>query len=101
MCDRLSPSNGLCAPLACVVKGGLKQIGCGQAAIGPPPLGQLEDLSWCGEMTERVDAPNTLAQGKISWQHHVWPVERDDQKPLHGPGPDAWNGRELRLDVLI
>ena len=52
-------------------------------------------------MVELVHGPDSLAQGQVTGQHDVLPVQGEDQRALHGPRPDPGNEGELRDDLLI
>jgi hypothetical protein len=66
-----------------------EQVHDGQAAVGPPRLGDLQHLLVAGQLVEPVDAPDRPAQRQVALQDHVVTVESDDQEALHRPRADA------------
>ena len=92
------------------VEGGREQVAGRQAAIGPPLLGDGQDLLLRGEVIEPIGGLDGLAKREIAWQDDVFTLQRDEEGALHGPRANARmavssvisssSGRWLRTSVF-
>jgi hypothetical protein len=73
------------------LEGGGEQVTGGQAAVGPPLLGDGYHLLLRGEMAELVGGLDGLAQREVTGQDDVFSLQRDEQGTLDGPRADARN----------
>lgn len=83
------------------VQGGGEQVAGREAAVGPPFVSYGEDLLLGGEVAELVGGPDGLTERKVAWQDDVFPVQRDDEGALHGPGTDPGNRGELGHELVL
>src|SRR6202035_5760789 len=83
------------------LEGSGEQVAGGQAAIGPPLLGDVQDLLLRGEMAESVSGLDRLAQREVTGQDDVFPLQRDEQGTLHRPRTYARNGGELGHQFVV
>ena len=81
--------------------GGGEQVAGGQAAVGPPFLGDVDDLLLRGDVVEPVGGPDGLAQRQVAGQNDVLAAERDQHGALHGPRTYPRNGGELRQEFVV
>src|SRR6185437_3204764 len=58
--------------------GGGEQVAGGQAAVGPPFLGDVEDLLLGGKAVEAIGGQDGLTQGQVAGQDDVFPAEGDE-----------------------
>src|SRR6266581_3046189 len=74
------------------LEGGGKQVAGRQAAVGPPFLGDGEDLLLGGEVAELIGGPDGLAERKVARQDHVFPAERSlpESTPSSSVGEGRW-----------
>jgi hypothetical protein len=84
-----------------VLDGDLEQVRGRHAAVRPPGFGDPHHLVLAGQVVELVAALDGLAERKVTGQHHVCAVERDDQHAVHRPWPDAGDSGETVQDVLV
>src|SRR5712691_11879265 len=97
-CSRLRRGGWWCPRW---LEGGGEQVAGRKAAVGPPFLGDVEDLLLGGAVVELVSGLDGLSQRKVTGQHDVLPAEGDDERALHGPGTYPGNDRELRHDLVV
>ena len=64
---------------------GREQVHDRKAPIGPPALGQLQQLRLAREVIEPVSAPDRAAQRQVTYADDVGAVQGDDQEAAHGP----------------
>jgi hypothetical protein len=67
------------------LEGGGKQVAGRQAAVGPPFLGDVEDLLLAGEVVEPVGGLDGLTEREVARQDDIFSLERDEEGALHGP----------------
>ena len=56
------------------LESGGEEVAGRQAAVGPPFLGDGEDLLLGGEVVELIGGLHSLTEGKITGQHDVFPL---------------------------
>src|SRR6266849_6922335 len=83
------------------LEGGGKQVAGRQAAVGPPFLGDGEDLLLSGEVVELVGDLDGLTEREVARQDDVFSLERDDEGALHGPGTYPRNRGELCHELVV
>src|SRR6478736_1379908 len=69
-------------------EGGREQVTSGQAAVGPPLVGDVEDLLLDGNVIELIGGLNGLAQRQVAGKDDVLAAERNEHGSLHGPRAD-------------
>src|SRR6266498_844415 len=95
---RLAGGHRWCLGL---LDGGGEQVAGGQAAEGPPFLGDGEDLLLGGEVVELVGGLDGLTQRQVARQDDIVAAQRDDEGALHGPRAYPRNRGELRHQLVI
>src|SRR5580693_1924044 len=83
------------------LEGGGEQIAGREAAVGPPFLGDREDLLLRREMVEVVGGLDGLAERQVARQDDILPAERDEHRALHGPGADTGNLGQFREELVV
>ena len=83
------------------LEGGGKQVAGRKAAVGPPFLGDDEDLLLAGEVVELTGGLDGSTERKIARQDDVLSVERNDERALHGPGTYPRNCGELCHEIVV
>src|SRR5829696_5606932 len=83
------------------LESGGKQVAGRKAAVWPPFLGDGEDFLLAGEVVELIGGLDGLTERKIARQHDVFSLERDDERPLHGPGTYPRNCGELCHELVV
>ena len=73
------------------LEGGGKQIAGRQAAVGPPFVGDSEDLLLGGKVVELIGGPDGLTERKVAGQDDVFALQRNDEGALRGPGTYPWD----------
>jgi putative heme transporter len=81
--------------------GGGEQVAGGQAAVGPPFLGDVDHLLLGGDVVEPVGGLDGLAQRQVAGQDDVLAAERDEHRALHGPRAYPRDGGELRQEFVV
>src|ERR1017187_942301 len=74
--------------------------GC-QAAVGPPFLGDRQDLFLRGQVVKAVDSAHSLAESKVTWQDYVLAAEPDDEGALRGPRAYPGNLGQDRNELVV
>ena len=64
---------------------GREQVGGRQTAVGPPFLGDRQNLFLRRQVIEAVNSADSLAESKVTWQDYILAAERDDQGTLRRP----------------
>ena len=82
-------------------EGGGEQVAGGQAAVGPPLLGDGQDLLLGRQVVQRIGGLDGLAERQVARQHDVLAPQRDEQRALHGPRADAGNRGELGQQLIV
>ena len=82
-------------------EGGRKQVAGRKAAVGPPLLGDGEDLLFAGTVVEFIGGLDGLTERKIARQDDVFSLERNNERTLHGPGTYPRNCGELCLEIVV
>ncbi len=82
------------------VRGG-EQVAGSQAAVGPPFVGDGEDLLLGGQVVELVGGLDGLAEREVAGQHDVFSLQRDDEGALHGPRAYPRYRGELRHELVV
>jgi hypothetical protein len=54
------------------LEGGGKQVASRQAAVGPPFLGDAEDLLLTGEVVELIGGLDSLTEREVAWQDDIF-----------------------------
>ena len=70
-----------------------EQVAGRQTAVGPPYVGDVEDLLPGGEVVEVTSGPDGLTQGQVARQDDVFSAERDEEgHPARSTGlsPELW-----------
>jgi hypothetical protein len=83
------------------LESGGKQVAGRQAAVGPPFLGDGEDLLWAGEVIPLIGGLNGLTERKVARQDDVFSLEREDEGALRSPGTYPRNRGELRQELVV
>src|SRR6266581_7425135 len=83
------------------LEGGGKQVAGRQAAVGPPFLGDGEDLLLGGEVVELIGGLDGPTEREVARQDDVFSLQRDDEGALHGPGTYPRNRGELCHELVV
>jgi len=83
----LQPSGVPCGDSECpsFVVRGREQVGDRQTAVGPPFLGDRQNLFLRRQVIEAVSSSDSLAESKVTGQDYVFAAERDDEGTLCRP----------------
>src|SRR4029450_1055534 len=83
------------------LEGGGKQVAGRQTAVGPPFLGDGEDFLLGREVVELISGLDGLTEGKVAGQDDVFPLQRNDEGALHGPGTYSRDCGELSHELVV
>jgi hypothetical protein len=78
-----------------------EQVTGGQAAVGPPFLGDRQDLLLAGQVVELVVGLDGLTERQVTRQHDVFAAESDKQGTLYRPRAYPGDSGELGDDLVV